>query len=160
MNDYAGENNNDDYKVNNGKTTASKFFEYKSKIIESTPADNNILDTDVDVPLKYLINFQRFLGLHLIDFEIEFDLSWRKDFIISEIFDTSEIDANPASNSHVAHARATSTTSALFQINSTKIYVPVVSLAVNNNIKFLENLKQGFKRTISQNKYTSERTTQ
>ena len=57
MNDYAGENNNDDYKVNNGKTTASKFFEYKSKIIESTPADNNILDTDVDVPLKYLINF-------------------------------------------------------------------------------------------------------
>ena len=59
------------------------------------------------------------------------------------------IDANPASNSYVAHARATSTTSALFQINSTKIYVPVVSLAVNNNIKFLENLKQGFKRTIS-----------
>ena len=57
MNDYAGENNNDDYKVNNGKTTASNFFEYKSKIIESTPADNNILDTDVDVPLKYLINF-------------------------------------------------------------------------------------------------------
>ena len=57
MNDYTGENNNDDCKVNNGKTTTSKFFEYKSKIIESTPANNNILDTDVDVPLKYLINF-------------------------------------------------------------------------------------------------------
>ena len=32
---------------------------------------------------------------------------------------------------------------------STKLYVPAVTLSINNNIKFLENIKQGFKRTVS-----------
>ena len=42
------------------------------------------------------------------------------------------------------------------QINNTKLYVVVVSLSINNNIKFLENVKQGFKITISWKKYRSE----
>ena len=45
-------------------------------------------------------------------------------------------------------------------ITSTNLYVPVVTLSINNNIKFLENIKQGSKRTISFNKFRSERTTQ
>ena len=45
-------------------------------------------------------------------------------------------------------------------VTSTKLYVPVVTLSNNDNIKYLENVKQGFKRTISQNKYRSETTTQ
>ena len=49
---------------------------------------------------------------------------------------------------------------ATFQINSTKLYAPVVTLSINNNIKFSENLKQGFKITISWNKYRLETTTQ
>ena len=55
---------------------------------------------------------------------------------------------------------ATTTTSATFQINNAKIYVPVVTFSVNDNIKFLENIKQVFKRTISWNKYRPEITTQ
>ena len=47
-----------------------------------------------------------------------------------------------------------------FTITSTKPYVPVVALSINDNIKFLEKLKQGFKRTISLNKYRSEVITQ
>ena len=47
-----------------------------------------------------------------------------------------------------------------FQINNTKIYVPVVTWSVNGNIKFSENIKQKFKRTISWNKYRSEITAQ
>ena len=43
---------------------------------------------------------------------------------------------------------------------STKLYVPVDPLSINDNIKFLENMKQGFRRTISWNKYRSEKTTQ
>ena len=43
-----------------------------------------------------------------------------------------------------------------FIITSTKLYVPVFTLSINGNIKFLENIKQGFKRTISWNKYRSE----
>ena len=32
-----------------------------------------------------------------------------------------------------------------FMITSTKLHVPVVTLSVNDNIKFLENIKQGAK---------------
>ena len=45
-------------------------------------------------------------------------------------------------------------------ITSTKHYVPVVTLSINYNIKFVENTKQGFKRTVSWNKYKSEIKTQ
>ena len=33
-------------------------------------------------------------------------------------------------------------------------------MPINDNIKFLQNIKQGFKRTICWNKYKSEITTQ
>ena len=52
------------------------------------------------------------------------------------------------------------TTEATFQINNVKIYVPVVTLSINDNINFLENIKQEFKRTTSWNKCRSEITTQ
>ena len=45
-------------------------------------------------------------------------------------------------------------------ISSTKLYVPIGTLSINNNIQSLENLKQGFKRAISWNKYRSEITAQ
>ena len=35
----------------------------------------------------------------------------------------------------------------------TKLYVPAVTLSLNDKINFLENLKQGFKIIISWNKY-------
>ena len=40
------------------------------------------------------------------------------------------------------------------------LYVPVVNLSANDNIKFLENRKEGFKRNISWNNYRSELKTQ
>ena len=44
-----------------------------------------------------------------------------------------------------------------FLITSANIYVPVFTLSINGNIKFyLENIKQGFKRTISWNEYRFE----
>ena len=49
-------NNNNNNRINNNITT-SKSFEYKTKIIGSTPNNNNILDTEAVVPLKYLSNF-------------------------------------------------------------------------------------------------------
>ena len=45
-------------------------------------------------------------------------------------------------------------------ISSTKLYLAVVTLSINDKIKFLKNIKQGFKRTISLNKYRSEITAQ
>ena len=42
---------------------------------------------------------------------------------------------------------------AKFQITETKLYVPVVTVSNQNNAKLLSQLKSGFKRTISWNKY-------
>ena len=43
-----------------------------------------------------------------------------------------------------------------FKITDTKLYVPVVTLSKENDIKLLEQLKSGFKRAIKWNKYTSQ----
>ena len=43
----------------------------------------------------------------------------------------------------------TETTGEAFQINNVKRYIRVVTLSVNDNNKFLENIKERFKRTIS-----------
>ena len=40
-----------------------------------------------------------------------------------------------------------------FQITETNLYVPVVTLLTQDNVKLLTQLKSGFKRTISWNKY-------
>ena len=47
-----------------------------------------------------------------------------------------------------------------FQIKDTKLYVPVVTLSKENDIKLLEKLKSGFKKTIKWNKYRSQMTIQ
>ena len=47
---------------------------------------------------------------------------------------------------------ASITTAAVFQINNARFCLPVVTLSINDNIKFLTNVKQGFKRTSSWDK--------
>ena len=54
VNDDANENNAaNNHRINNNKTR-SKSFEYKTKIIGSTPTNDNILVTEFVVPLKHL----------------------------------------------------------------------------------------------------------
>ena len=43
-----------------------------------------------------------------------------------------------------------------FAITDTKLYVPVVTLSTQENTKFLQQLKSGFKRVINWNKYLSK----
>ena len=43
-----------------------------------------------------------------------------------------------------------------FEITDTKIYVPVVTLSIQENAKLLHELKSGFKRAITWNKYQSK----
>ena len=86
---------------------------------------------EVNIPLKYLNNFGRFLDLPLINCDIKLDLSSKKDCVLSE------------HHNHIAGAT--------FQISNAKLYVPVVTLSINDNINFLENIKQGCKRTVSWN---------
>ena len=43
-----------------------------------------------------------------------------------------------------------------FTITETNLYVPVVTLSTQDNAKLLPQLKSGFKRTISWNKYLAK----
>ena len=45
---------------------------------------------------------------------------------------------------------------ATFEITDTKLYVPIVTLSTQENTKFLQQLKSGFKRVINWNKYLSK----
>ena len=45
---------------------------------------------------------------------------------------------------------------ATFEITDTKLYVPVVTLSTQENTKFFQQLKPGFKRVINWNKYLSK----
>ena len=85
------------------------------------------------VPLKYLINFWKTLEMSLINCEIEFILDWSADCII--IY-TNVYNQVPT-----------------FTITATNLYVPVVTLSTQGNVKLLPELKNGFKRTINWNKY-------
>ena len=83
-------------------------------------------------------------------------MSWPIYYVISEISRTSRAVPNTDS---VEYEVATATSSATFETNNANFYVPVITLPINDNIKLLENIKQGFKRTISWNKCRSEITT-
>ena len=96
----------------------------------------------------------------MINYEIELNLTRPKDCKISETLSNAEVPDNPAANPPIARLPEGSTTNATFEINSAKLYVPAALFFINDNINFLENIKQGFKRTLSWNKYRPEITAQ
>ena len=65
VDDDANENDAANNRINKNKTTTSKSFEYKTKLIGNMPNNNNILDAEVVVLLKYLSNYWRSLDLTL-----------------------------------------------------------------------------------------------
>ena len=108
---------------NNSKTKTSTSFKYKTKLIGNKPDNNSRLDAEVVAPLKYLSNFGRSLDLALIN------------CVISEISITPEISTNTTVNLPGTAVAATLTNGATFQISNTKLYAPVVTLSINDNIK-------------------------
>ena len=70
------------------------------------------------------------------------NLKWSRNCVISEILRTPEGGAD----NQVSVKQTRSTT---FQTNNDKFYIPIVNLPINDNIKFIQNIKQGFKRAIS-----------
>ena len=88
----------------------------------------------------------------------ETDLSWTKECIISEciISITPGTAGNLNARPPIPAMAARQITGATFQLNSANLHVPVVTLSIID-IKFLENVKQRFKRKISWSKCRSER---
>ena len=60
----------------NNNLTVSESFKSNIKITGNNPADSNIKDFEITVPLKYLSNFWRTLEIPLINCEINLMLTW------------------------------------------------------------------------------------
>ena len=96
LNDDENENDANEDLVNSNKIMTSKSFNYKTKLIGSTPNIASRLNAEVFVPLKYLSNFLRPLDFPLINYEIELNLSCSRNCVITEISRT--FNAIPNSN--------------------------------------------------------------
>ena len=118
---------------------ATDSFNFKTKITGQTAANNNNgniagrVDVEIMVPLKYLSNFWRTLEMPLINCEIQLTLTWSRNFVIISTDVENQI--------------------LTFTITETTLHVPAVTLSTHDNAKLLPQLKSGFKRTISWNKY-------
>ena len=125
--------------------------------MENGVTQNNLTKNDVKivVPLKHLYNFWRSLNIPLINCEVELILTWFKNCVLIDKL-TREADYNVNLDVY----EIDNPEDAIIQIKDTKLYVRVVTLSEENNIKLLEQLKSGFKRTIKWNKYRSQMTIQ
>ena len=148
----------------NPLSTNSESFKYKTSITGNTyntGDDEDNYDANkvgkneakIVIPLKYLRNFWRTLDIPLINCEVEIILTWTKNCVLA---DTT---VRAAGNNNDPPA-IVAPTGLEFQITDTKLYVPVVTLSKENDIKLLEKLKSGFKKTIRWNKYRSQMTIQ
>ena len=130
----------------------SESFDYNANFMENGVTHNNLHKNDVKVvvPLKYLSNFWRSLDIPLINCEAELILTWFKNCVLIE---KSTGEANYGANPVVYEID--NPENATFKITDVKLFVSVVTLSKENDIKLLEQLKSGFKRTIKWNKYRS-----
>ena len=109
----------------------SSSFKYKIKLLGNPVLDGSVakLSVKIVVPLKYLSNFFRSLEMPLI----KLNLTWKKECVLS----------NQAGD-------------AVFIINDTKLYVPVVTLSKEDNKDFIEQQNKGFQRSIYWNEYKTK----
>ena len=144
----------------NRNVVNSEAFKYKNKITSNTyNADAGAQGYDINkngtqkkelaIPLKYLGNFWRALNIPLISCEVFLELKWNKNCVITSLEQRVIAGTNPP-------ARDNAPTGATLSITNCKLYVPVVTLSKDGEIKLLTNLKSGFKREIIWNKYGSQ----
>ena len=90
-------------------------FKYKSNLIGNTVGDGvnrKKENVKIAVPLKYLSNFWRSLEMPLLNCKVELSLKWYEGCILSSRGDN-----------------------ATFKITDAKLYVPIVTLSVQDNAK-------------------------
>ena len=85
----------------------------------------------------------------LISCEVSLELKWNKNCIIISLKER-QVDAGPPV------VRDGAPTGASLAINGCKLYIPVVTLSKDDEIKLLTNLKSEFTREIEWNKYRSQ----
>ena len=118
--------------VNNADVTNddnAPSFKYKSNLIGNTENNGTKNGVKIAVPLKYLSNFWRSLEMPLINCKVELSLKWYERCLLT-----------------VANT-------AIFKITDAKLYVPIVTLSAEGNVKLSKLLCEGFKRIVYWNEY-------
>ena len=132
---------------NNVALDNSTSFKYKASLLgKAADADDNdrsLKNKKIVVPLKYLSNFFRSLEMDLINYKIHLDLNWNNDCVM--------YGADTYAGGDNANDRETT-----FQITSTRLYVPVVTLSTKDNVNLTKYLNEGFKRSVYWNEYKSK----
>ena len=134
----------------------SKSFDYKTSITGKLEG-NNVEKDDVEiaVPVTYVPYFFRSLNFLLVNCEVSLNLTLSESCVLtSKATREADPDADPAL------VGINNPANAVFKITDCKLYVPVVTLSAEDDNKLLEQLKTGFKRTITWNKYRSEMSNQ
>ena len=149
--------NDDNDNFANINVANSEAFKYKNKITGNTynvheaaqgyeVNKNGTQKIELAIPLKYLGNFWRALNIPLISCEVSLELKWNKNCVITSLVQR-QVDAGPPV------VRDNAPTGATLSTTDCKLYIPVVTLSKDDEIKLLTNLKSGFKREIIWNKY-------
>ena len=124
----------------------SESFDYKASFMENGVTHDNLTKNDVKVvvPLKHLRNFWRHLDIPLINCEVELILTWFKNCVLIDK-STREADYNADPNVY----KIDNPEKATFKIIDVKIFVPVVTLSKENDIKLLQQLRQDLKELLN-----------
>ena len=155
--------NDDNDNFANINVVNSEAFKYKNKITGNTynvdagaegydVNKNGTQKIELAIPLKYLGNFWRALNIPLIRCEVSLELKWNKNCVTS--LERRLVDAGPPV------VRDNAPMGATLSITDCKLYVPVVTLSKDDEIKLSTNLKLGLKKEIIWNKYRSKMTTE
>ena len=118
--------------INNADVTNNNnapSFKEKASIIGNRENNGRKNGVKMDVPLKCLSNFWRSLEMPLSNCKVELSLKWYERCLLT-----------------VANI-------ATFKISDAKLYVPIVTLSVEDNSKLSKLLNEGFKRPIYWSEY-------
>ena len=107
-------------------------FKFKQKITDGKGNDGK-KDVEIRVPFKSLVNIWRTQDIQLVNCETNFILTWSVNcFIIANLL-KNQVPT--------------------FETTDTKLYVLLLSLSTQDNVKLLQQLKSSFKRIINYNNY-------
>ena len=121
-----------------------KSFKYNAKLLKNTVADETnefLKSSTIAVPLNYLSNFWRSLEMPLINCKVELKLKRTKYCVLS---------AAGADNDN------TKPNTIIFTKKDTKLYVPVVTLSLEDNKKLSKLHSNIFERSVYWNEYKTK----
>ena len=122
--------------VHSDGANATDSFNFKIKMTGQTDDDGEMNNIEIMIALRYLSKFQRTLENSLINCEVNLTLTWSESCVI--------VYTNIANQG------------VQLEIKDAKLYVPVITLSIEDNEKLLSQLKPDFERTIKWNKYLTK----